>query len=274
MTVFLMLVMCLGFCSNGDEKRLKFRAFVNVHILLKHLMFSIADNLENVSQSIKKAESEAGRPSGGVALLPVSKTQRPEVLKQAYDLGLRVFGENYLNEALDKQKALAGLLGEKAYQEICWHFIGPVQSNKTRAIAEHFDWLQSLDRLKIAKRLNEQRPSKLPPLSVCIQVNVDEEDSKSGIQLDELGEFASAVSAMKGLTLRGLMAIPKANADSDIQRISFEKMHTAFQKLKKRYPQVDTLSMGMSGDLGAAIEAGSTMVRVGTALFGARPPKN
>lgn len=236
-------------------------------------MFSIAEQLNNVSRSIKKAESEAGRPENAVQLLPVTKTQSAETLQQAFELGLRIFGENYLNEALDKQQGLRESLPSSDYDAITWHFIGPIQSNKTRAIAEHFDWVQSLDRIKIARRLNEQRPADRPPLAVCVQINVDEEDTKSGILLDELEAFADELESMAHLQLRGLMAIPKAGQSSEQLGQSFHRMRAAFEGLQRRYPAVDTLSMGMSADMALAIEHGSTMVRVGTALFGARPPK-
>lgn len=236
-------------------------------------MISIADNLDKVSKSIKKAETDSARPEGSVSLLPVSKTQSAETLTAAIELGLDCFGENYLNEALAKQNALQECLSEQAYQALVWHFIGPIQSNKTRAIAEHFDWVQSLDRIKIAKRLNEQRPTQRQPLAVCIQVNVDDEATKSGISLTELDALAEQVAELPNLQLRGLMAIPAAKASAEQQAQSFARMQQAFKQLKAQYPSVDTLSMGMSGDMALAIAHGSTMVRVGTALFGARAPK-
>lgn len=236
-------------------------------------MISIADNLDKVSKSIKKAEADSARPDGSVSLLPVSKTQSADTLTTAIDLGLDCFGENYLNEALAKQNALQACLSEQAYQALVWHFIGPIQSNKTRAIAEHFDWVQSLDRIKIAKRLNEQRPEQCQPLAVCLQVNVDDEATKSGISLAELDAFAEQVAELPNLQFRGLMAIPAAKASAEQQAQSFARMQQAFEQLKAKYPSVDTLSMGMSGDMALAIAHGSTMVRVGTALFGARAPK-
>ena len=236
-------------------------------------MFSIADNLKNVSQSIKKASEQAGRDHAEVQLLPVTKTQSAEVLAQAFAAGLRCFGENYLSEALEKQQSLLHILGSQDYQRITWHFIGPVQSNKTKAIAEHFSWLHSLDRIKIARRLDAQRPKGLPPLNVCIQVNIDAEETKAGVMLDEVEAFAQALADFPHLKLRGLMCIPKALDDGSAALESYQSMKDCFNRLAATYSSVDTLSMGMSGDLESAIQYGSTMVRVGTALFGKRPPK-
>lgn len=241
-------------------------------------MISIADNLENVRQRIKKASEKTLLSSFHeqpfpVQLLPVSKTQKAEVLLEAIEAGLHAFGENYLSEALDKQEVLRALLEEQAFDALTWHFIGPVQSNKTRRIAEHFDWVQSLDRLKIARRLNEQRPLELGPLQVCIQVNIDNEDSKAGILLAELDEFARSLEELDRISLRGLMAIPDPNQSEDSLIERFQEMQRAFEALRARYSSCDTLSMGMSNDLERAIACGSTMVRVGTALFGPRKPK-
>ena len=266
-----MLVNSVCFCSNDDRIGRQTRLLVIVYILLKHLMFSIADNLENVRQLIKKASSEHGRSLSEVRLLPVSKTQSADVLFSAVREGVSCFGENYLNEAAAKQDELKALCTQAQWQDIEWHFIGPVQSNKTRPIAERFDWVQSVDRAKIAKRLNEQRPSSLGPLNVCIQVNIDAEDSKSGLTLDDLPELAEQIHALSRLCLRGIMVIPKASQSQDALQESFRRTHKAYSTLQQQYGTIDTLSMGMSSDMALAIEHGSTMVRVGTAIFGKRP---
>jgi len=226
-------------------------------------MISIADNIKNVSQRIQKATKFADRDEKNVQLLAVTKTRSAEELNNCIQSGLTHFGENYLQEALVKIESLKG-------QPLTWHFIGPIQSNKTRAIAEHFSWVHSVDRLKIAQRLNEQRPKGLEPLNICIQVNINDEDSKSGIPLNELDTLCTEISTLSNIKLRGLMTIPASSLGDKALRDSFRLMHTAFEQLKLKYPTVDTLSMGMSGDIEAAIEEGSTMVRVGTALFGAR----
>lgn len=226
-------------------------------------MISIADNVKNVSQRIQKATKLASREENSVQLLAVTKTRSPEELKTAIQTGLTQFGENYLQEALTKINALQ-------QHDLVWHFIGPIQSNKTRAIAENFDWVHSVDRLKVAQRLSAQRPETLKPLNICIQVNINDESSKSGIPLSELGALSKAIAELPNLTLKGLMTIPASSQHEDALRNSFSEMHCAFESLKQTYPSVDTLSMGMSGDIETAIEEGSTMVRVGTALFGQR----
>lgn len=230
-------------------------------------MSSIADNIRSVTRRIQKATKAAARADGSVSLLAVSKTRPAEDLREAAESGQRAFGENYLQEALDKIEALADLPGLE------WHFIGPIQSNKTRAIAEHFQWVHSVDRLKVARRLSEQRPDHLPPLSICLQVNVDNEDSKSGCRLADLPELAAAVSGLPRLSLRGLMAIPDPDQPKDELRASFRALAAALEQLIQQENvsgPLDTLSMGMSGDLELAIAEGATLVRVGTALFGAR----
>ena len=194
-------------------------------------------------------------------LLAVSKTRPPEDLILAFGCGQRDFGENYVKEALLKQRHLADY-------PIIWHFIGPIQSNKTREIASHFSWVHSVDRLRIATRLSEQRPSHLPPLNVCIQVNVSEEITKSGISIGKIPEFAVAISALPGLRLRGLMTIPRQASDFDEQKRSFRTLRNVMNDLKDL--RLDTLSMGMSSDFDAAIAEGATIVRVGTAIFGPR----
>ncbi|MGY1890749.1 YggS family pyridoxal phosphate-dependent enzyme [Pseudomonas jessenii] len=223
-------------------------------------MSTIADNISHVGSRIQTATQAAHRPENSVQLLAVSKTKPAEALREAYAAGLRDFGENYLQEALGKQLELADL-------PLIWHFIGPIQSNKTRAIAEHFDWVHSVDRLKIAQRLSEQRPAELPPLNICIQVNVSGEASKSGCTPDDLPALAAAISALPRLKLRGLMAIPEPTDDRAEQDAAF----AAVQKLQASLElPLDTLSMGMSHDLESAIAQGATWVRIGTALFGAR----
>lgn len=222
---------------------------------------STGERLAAVKARIRRAELAAGRPDGSVRLIAVSKTQPIEALMLAYQSGQRDFGENYLQEALAKQDRLA-------HFDIAWHFIGPIQSNKTRPIAARFAWVHSVDRLKIAERLSEQRPAGLPPLNICIQVNVSEEASKSGVPLDALPDMAAAVAALPGLRLRGLMAIPKPSDDPEQQRQPFRALREAFDRLANY--GLDTLSMGMSDDLEAAVQEGATLVRVGTAVFGPR----
>jgi len=223
-------------------------------------MSTIADNISHVGSRIQTATQAAHRPENSVQLLAVSKTKPAEALREAYAAGLRDFGENYLQEALGKQLELADL-------PLIWHFIGPIQSNKTRAIAEHFDWVHSVDRLKIAQRLSEQRPAELPPLNICIQVNASGEASKSGCTPADLPALAEAINALPRLKLRGLMAIPEPTEDRAEQDAAF----AAVQKLQASLDlPLDTLSMGMSHDLESAIAQGATWVRIGTALFGAR----
>jgi len=236
-------------------------------------MFSIADKLINVRQRIKKAEIRAKRAPNSVNLLAVTKTRNAEELYSAMLSGLKSFGENYVNEAVSKQEALQALCSEKEYANLAWHFIGPVQSNKTKVIAQHFDWVQSVDREKVATRLNAQRAPEMPPIKVCIQVNINHEASKSGINIQEVETLCAKIGALPQLELRGLMTIPKASQSEAALRASFLEMQALFETLKQRYPTMDTLSMGMSGDIETAIECGSSMVRVGTAIFGPRPEK-
>jgi hypothetical protein len=200
-----------------------------------------------------------------VTLLAVSKTFGPGAVREAYAAGERCFGENYVNEAVEKIAALADLRGD-----IEWHLIGPLQSNKTRVVAEQFDWVHSIDRLKIAQRLSEQRPAHLPPLQLCLQVNISGEASKSGLAIDEVAGVAHAVAALPRLRLRGLMAIPEPAADSAAQRRPHAALRALLNELQGSGLDVDTLSMGMSADLEAAIAEGATIVRVGAAIFGAR----
>lgn len=223
-------------------------------------MSTIAENISTLAERIRSAAQAVQRDPGSVGLLAVSKTKPASDLREAYDAGLRDFGENYLQEALGKQAELTDL-------PLIWHFIGPIQSNKTRAIAENFAWVHSVDRLKIAQRLSEQRPPALPPLNICIQVNVSGEASKSGCSPEDLAALAQAIGALPNLKLRGLMAIPEPTDDRDEQNASFAAVSTLQAQLGL---PLDTLSMGMSHDLEAAIAQGATWVRIGTALFGAR----
>ncbi|WP_095146077.1 MULTISPECIES: YggS family pyridoxal phosphate-dependent enzyme [unclassified Pseudomonas] len=227
-------------------------------------MSTIADNISQVAARIRAAEQAAHRVEHSVRLLAVSKTKPSEAVREAFAAGVRDFGENYLQEALGKQQDLTDL-------PLSWHFIGPIQSNKTRAIAENFAWVHSVDRLKIAQRLSEQRPADLPPLNICIQVNVSGEASKSGCTPADLPQLASAISALPRLRLRGLMAIPEptdARAEQDAAFAAVRELNTSLQE-RLNLP-LDTLSMGMSHDLESAIAQGATWVRIGTALFGAR----
>lgn len=223
-------------------------------------MSTIAENIAKVGERIREAAQASGRDLDGIGLLAVSKTKPAAAVRDAFAAGVRDFGENYLQEALDKQAELSEL-------PLIWHFIGPIQSNKTKPIAEHFAWVHSVDRLKIAQRLSEQRPTGLPPLNICLQVNVSAEASKSGCAPAELAALAQAVSQLPNLRLRGLMAIPEPTDDVAAQRAAFARL----RELRDGLPlPLDTLSMGMSHDLDAAIAEGATWVRIGTALFGAR----
>lgn len=227
-------------------------------------MSTIADNIAQVAERIRNACQAVQRDPHSIQLLAVSKTKPAAALREAHAAGLRDFGENYLQEALGKQQELADL-------PLSWHFIGPIQSNKTRAIAEHFDWVHSVDRLKIAQRLSEQRPAELPPLNICIQVNVSGEASKSGCAPADLPALASAIGALPRLQLRGLMAIPEPTEDRAAQDAAFAAVQRLNNDLRDSLKlPLDTLSMGMSHDLEAAIAQGATWVRIGTALFGAR----
>ncbi|MBS6436440.1 MAG: YggS family pyridoxal phosphate-dependent enzyme [Pantoea sp.] len=227
-------------------------------------MTSIQHNLQQLRQRIRAAATQCGRDPEEVTLLAVSKTKPASAVEEAIEAGQLAFGENYVQEGVEKIEALA------AHPQVEWHFIGPLQSNKSRLVAEHFAWCHTVDRLKIAQRLNDQRPDSLPPLNVLIQVNISDENSKSGIMLEDLPELAQQVAALPRLQLRGLMAIPAPESDYARQLAVCQQMADAFRQLKQRYPDVDTLSLGMSDDMEAAIAAGSTMVRIGTAIFGAR----
>ncbi|MEW5754930.1 MAG: YggS family pyridoxal phosphate-dependent enzyme [Pseudomonadota bacterium] len=223
----------------------------------------LIDSYRAVKARTAEAARRCGRDPAGVMLLAVSKTFPAEVVRQVAELGQRDFGENYLKEALEKIRALADL-------DLCWHFIGPIQSNKTREIAENFTWVHSIDRLKIARRLSEQRPDALPPLQVCIQVNISGEATKSGVAPEDAPELAAEVAVLPRLRLRGLMAIPAPEIKFEAQRDVFRRLRRVQEDLCARGLALDTLSMGMSDDLEAAIAEGSTIVRVGSAIFGAR----
>ncbi|MBU2709515.1 YggS family pyridoxal phosphate-dependent enzyme [Zooshikella harenae] len=227
-------------------------------------MSNIANNLQAIRQRISTAQQLAGRSENDVQLLAVSKNQPLESLEEAYAAGQTLFGENYLQEALLKISKLSHL-------DISWHFIGPIQSNKTKTIAQHFSWVHSVDRLKIAQRLNNARLG-MVPLNICIQVNISEEPSKSGVLLDQLEPLAAEILQLSNLSLRGLMAIPLASADPIVQQQQFHRLAQALKHLQHTFPEakLDTLSMGMSNDMEVAIKEGATIVRIGTALFGAR----
>jgi pyridoxal phosphate enzyme (YggS family) len=226
-------------------------------------MRSIADNLQAVKARIAGAARAVGRDPGAVALLAVSKTHASALIEEAFRAGQRAFGENYVQEALDKMAALVHL-------PIEWHLVGPLQSNKTRVVAERFQWVHSIDREKIARRLSEQRPPALPPLDVLLQVNVSGEASKSGVAPREAAPLAKAVAAMPRLRLRGLMAVPEPTGDERLQRARFREVRELYESLQREGLALDTLSMGMSADMEAAIAEGSTLVRIGTAIFGER----
>ena len=226
-------------------------------------MTDIKKRLFVTDSNIKKAEIAFKRQTGSVQLLAVSKTWSSETLRDAAMAGQRLFGENYVQEALVKIDELADLNLE-------WHFIGPIQSNKTKDIASHFDWVQSIDRLKIAQRLSNQRPAELADLNICIQVNIDNETTKSGVAVANLFPFAEQINNLERLSLRGLMVIPAKTDDPQQQRASFKKAYQLYTQLADLYPTVDTLSMGMTADMTMAIAEGSTMVRIGNAVFGQR----
>ncbi|ARN23450.1 YggS family pyridoxal phosphate-dependent enzyme [Piscinibacter gummiphilus] len=228
-------------------------------------MATIAANIQQVHERIARACAVAQRPVQSVTLLTVSKTYSPDAVREAIAAGERRFGENYVQEGLDKIGALIELRGE-----LEWHLIGPLQSNKTRVVASQFDWVHTVDRLKIAERLSDQRPPELPPMQVCLQVNTSGEATKSGLLPADLPAAARAVAALPRLRLRGLMAIPEPSDDPDEQRAAHRKLRELLETLRSDGLDLDTLSMGMTADLEAAILEGSTMVRVGTAIFGAR----
>ncbi len=226
-------------------------------------MTAILSNLQAARKAIVQATKTANRNVADVRLLAVSKTFPAEAVREAYQAGQLAFGENYLQEALDK-------IGELRDLPLEWHFIGPIQSNKTRPIAENFAWVHSVDRLKIAERLSAQRPPHLPPLNICLQVNVSGEQSKSGVAAEEVMQLALEIASLPHLKLRGLMAIPSPATDEIAQRIPFARMRAMLEMLNSQGMMLDTLSMGMSHDYPAAIHEGATIVRIGTAIFGDR----
>ncbi|CAI2497660.1 Predicted enzyme with a TIM-barrel fold [Serratia ficaria] len=230
-------------------------------------MSTIQQNLQDVRNRIASAARDCARAPEEITLLAVSKTKPVAAIAEAIAAGQRAFGENYVQEGVDKIQHFAASPQAAGLE---WHFIGPLQSNKSRLVAEHFAWCHTLDRLRIAQRLSDQRPAEMAPLNVLIQINISDEQSKSGIVLDELPALAEAIAALPNLRLRGLMAIPAPEDDYPRQLAVFGRMNDAFLVLRQRYPQVDTLSMGMTDDMAAAIAAGSTLVRIGTAIFGAR----
>ncbi len=229
-------------------------------------MATISENIQQLHGRIQRACHQASRPVDSVALLVVTKTFSASDGREAFEAGERRFGENYVQEGVDKVEALSDLRGQ-----VAWHLIGPLQSNKTRVVAERFDWVHSVDRLKIAQRLAEQRPADLPPLNVCLQVNISGEDSKSGLAPAEVADVARAVAALPALRLRGLMAIPEPAATLEAQRQPHRALAELLATLNRDLDlALDTLSMGMSADMDAAILEGATMVRVGSAIFGSR----
>ena len=229
-------------------------------------MAAIDKNLQAVRGRISQAAQTAGRDPATVRLLAVSKTHPPAAIEAAHAAGQRAFGENYVQEALDKMDALR-LPGLE------WHMIGPLQSNKTRPVAERFDWVHTVDREKVARRLSQARPAGMAPLNVLVQVNVSGEDTKSGVPTREAADLARAVAGMPGLSLRGLMAIPEPTDDLAVQRARFAEVRACFEALRAQGLPIDTLSMGMTHDMESAIAEGATLVRIGTAIFGARAPR-
>jgi hypothetical protein len=226
-------------------------------------MNNIEKNLNDIRARIASSANNFERNADSILLLAVSKRKPVSDIRVAFACGQRDFGENYLQEALQKMQELQDL-------DITWHFIGAIQSNKTRSIAEAFDWVHCVDRLKIAKRLSEQRPASLAPLNICIQVNIDHEPSKAGIDISELDDLAMAITALPGIRLRGLMAIPAPRDDYSGQCDAFARLAEALTSLRQQGLDCDTLSMGMTADMDAAIAQGSTLVRIGTAIFGER----
>ena len=223
----------------------------------------IASSLTEVKSQISQFETQYQREPGSVQLLAVSKKKPVAAIESAIAAGQLAFGENYVDEGVAKIQQLDN-------PSLIWHFIGAIQSRKTRQIAEHFHWAHGVDRLKVARRLGEQRPAHLPPLNICLQINLDDEQSKAGIDLTELAELAAQCQEIPGINLRGLMAIPAPRDNFDDQRAVFARLRDALKSLKDTHGHMDTLSMGMSGDMQAAIAEGATIVRVGTAIFGAR----
>jgi pyridoxal phosphate enzyme (YggS family) len=236
-------------------------------------MSLIASRLQAVHQQIARAANEAGRAPEGIRLLAVSKTFGADAVLEAWRAGQLAFGESYLQEAQEKIAVVATAiaLAQKTGLPPEWHFIGPIQSNKTRPIAENFAWVHSVEREKIARRLSEQRPADLPPLNICLQVNISGEGSKSGAAPEEAEAIAKAIAGLPNLRLRGLMAIPAPTDDPVLQRAAYRPLHALFDRLNAQGMGLDTLSIGMSDDLAAAVAEGATMLRIGSAIFGGRP---
>ena len=226
-------------------------------------MIGVTENLALISDLLHQAAIEAGRDPSDVRLLAVSKKQPLEKIREAAAAGQRAFGENFVQEGVEKIEALSDL-------DLTWHFIGHLQSNKTRVVAEYFDWVHTIDKLKTARRLSDQRPSGLPPLNICIQVNVDDEASKSGVAPEALPALAAACAELPSLRLRGLMCLPAMRSDFDHQRVPFAALRRLAEELRRDGIETDTLSMGMTADYRAAVLEGATIVRIGTALFGER----
>jgi pyridoxal phosphate enzyme (YggS family) len=224
---------------------------------------AIAHSISNVRDNIQRFEKAYGRRSGSVELLAVSKRKPVSAISEAIQAGQQLFGENYVDEGVEKISSLSR-------QSIQWHYIGAIQSRKTSMIAQHFDWAHGVDRAKIASRLSDQRPANLPPLNICLQVNLDNEPGKAGVELEQVPELAAHCATLSGICLKGLMAIPMQRTDFDQQRDVFSKLRRCQQALSEQFTTMTTLSMGMSGDMEAAIAEGSTLVRIGTAIFGAR----
>ncbi|MCO6539266.1 MAG: YggS family pyridoxal phosphate-dependent enzyme [Gilliamella sp.] len=230
-------------------------------------MNTVRDNLLTIKNTIQEIAKKCERDPNTIELIAVSKTKPVTLIKQAIDAGQLSFGENYVQEGVEKIQYFKQTLPNTL---LTWHFIGPLQSNKSKLVAEHFDWMHTIDRFKIAQRLNDQRPANMENLNVLIQVNISKEASKSGVYPEQVADLAKQIITLPNLNLRGLMAIPEIENDFDKQLNVFNKMHEFLRSLQTDYPFMDTLSMGMSGDMQAAIVAGSTMVRIGTAIFGAR----
>ena len=233
-------------------------------------MAAIHDNLQAVKARIARAAEAAGRSAASVRLLAVSKTHPPALVEEAFRAGQTAFGENYVQEALHKMDTLAGSLGEERARMLEWHLIGPLQSNKTRIAAERFAWVHTLANVKVARRLSDQRPASLAPLNVLIQLNVSGEASKSGVAPEEAPALAREVARLPRLRLRGLMAIPEPAPETEVQRARFREVRELYERLRGEGFALDTLSLGMSDDMEAAIAEGSTLVRIGTAVFGPR----
>lgn len=224
---------------------------------------SVAENIDTIKSRIREAEKKYHRDPNSVCILAVSKKHRSELIREAYEAGQSLFAENYVQEAIEKQEVLAGC-------DIEWHFIGAIQSNKTKLVASHFSWAHSVDRFKIAKRLSEQRPDSMPPLNICIEVNISDEPTKSGVMPEALDALVSQIATLDRVCLRGLMVIPEQQLNFEQQKRIFDKVYALQNQLVDKGFKLDTLSMGMSQDFEAAIAAGSTIVRIGTAIFGER----